>query len=271
MKNEQYKAVRAVSTSPGIGSEYRKEMEVLVDEMEADVRLEIESLYERKESVIVMDASPAELLAKRLEKLEEKWSPRFSRKSLSLAANFVKKVIRHVDRAQKSAALSAGIPDITVKFQKGRVGQDRFDAIVQENVSLIKSIPTEFFPKIEGAVMRSITAGGDKKELAESLSRHYGVTRRRAAFIARDQNDKATNVISLTRNIEAGYTHGVWQHVAGRKSSRESHVHMNGKTFDLKKGVYDSTVKRYVMPGELPGCRCRFRPLFNFGDLNGKK
>jgi hypothetical protein len=36
---------------------------------------------------------------------------------------------------------------------------------------------------------------------------------------------------------------------------------MDGKTYDVKKGMWDPTEKKYVLPGELINCRCFSRPV----------
>ena len=36
---------------------------------------------------------------------------------------------------------------------------------------------------------------------------------------------------------------------------------MNGKKFDLEKGMYDPDVEDYIQPGELPYCRCCFKAI----------
>ena len=50
---------------------------------------------------------------------------------------------------------------------------------------------------VEGLVMRSVQTGRDLRQLTTDLQEQFGVTRRRAAFIARHQSNKAT--ASMTR------------------------------------------------------------------------
>ena len=94
--------------------------------------------------------------------------------------------------------------------------RDALEATVAENVALIKSIGSQYLTAIEGHVMRSITVGRDLAPLARRLEFQYGVTRRRAALIARDQNNKATAVITRERQNELGIK-AIWLHSAGGK------------------------------------------------------
>jgi len=64
--------------------------------------------------------------------------------------------------------------------------------------------------------MRAVQTGRDLKTLSDELQEHYGVTRRRAVFIARDQANKATAVINRARS-KSWYTQAKWLH-SGRRA-----------------------------------------------------
>lgn len=258
------KAMRATVPSPALRVAYRKKLMQIVDGIQNDLQNELMTLYKREAAAIALDETPVEKISRMINGVSKKWQADQERRALELSRWFVGKILAHVTRAQKSAAQSSGLPDIGVAFSLGIVSEDETQALVQENVALIKSIESQYFDRITGSVMRSVTAGRDLQGLAKDLYKDYDITARRAAFIARDQNDKATNQISRMNARAAGVTQGIWQHVPGRKSSRESHVRMNGKKFELNKGMYDPEVDKYIFPGELPGCRCRFKPIFEF-------
>lgn len=133
--------------------------------------------------------------------------------------------------------------------------RDALEATVAENVSLIKSIGSQYLTAIEGHVMRSVTTGRDLAPLARRLELQYGVTRRRAALIARDQNNKATAVITRERQNELGIK-AIWLHSAGGKEPRPTHVANSGKVYDPKEGWFDPDVGEHIWPGTLINCRC---------------
>jgi uncharacterized protein with gpF-like domain len=60
-----------------------------------------------------------------------------------------------------------------------------------------KAIRLQRITNVEGLVMRSVQTGRDLGQLTTDLQEQFGVTRRRAAFIARHQSNKAT--ASMTR------------------------------------------------------------------------
>jgi hypothetical protein len=73
---------------------------------------------------------------------------------------------------------------------------------------------------IEGLVMRSVQTGRDLGQLMKDLQEQFGVTRRRAAFVARDQNNKATASMTRARQHEPGITQAIWVHSGAGKHPR---------------------------------------------------
>lgn len=74
-------------------------------------------------------------------------------------------------------------------------------------------------------------------------------------------NNHASNLCQKDNLKSIGITEGSWIHVAGKFTSRETHKKMNGKVFNLSIGLYDPDVKKNVLCGELPYCRCCYRAI----------
>jgi len=87
------------------------------------------------------------------------------------------------------------------------------------------------------------------------------VTRRRAEFIASDQNSKATSNLRRVREIELGLDEAIWIHSHAGKVPRPTHVANDGKKFSLKDGWLDPAINKRIWPGTEPRCRCSWRPL----------
>ncbi len=102
--------------------------------------------------------------------------------------------------------------------------------------------------------MRSVQTGRDLGQLRSDILARYDVTKKRAALIARDQNNKATAVMEKARRISIGITQAKWAHSRGGKEPRASHVAANGKIYDVAKGCLIDG--KYIMPGEEINCRC---------------
>lgn len=133
--------------------------------------------------------------------------------------------------------------------------------MVADTTSLISNITTSELTNIRAAFMDAYEGRGTYSQIVEALGRSSSFTAQRAQRVAIDQTLKLNQQIQQANCKGLGITRGVWIHVPGKYTSRESHIEMNGKEFDLSKGLYDKEVGRNVMPGELYWCRCQFRSI----------
>ena len=143
---------------------------------------------------------------------------------------------------------------------------DVVKASIKQNVALIKSIPREYFLEIEGEVMRSIQTGRGMADLQPFLEKRYGITKRRAALIARDQTSKATAAINRARMQGLGVKKFKWLHSMGGKEPRPLHKNvLNGNVFSFDDPpVIDERTGERGLPGVLINCRCRMLPVIEF-------
>ena len=146
----------------------------------------------------------------------------------------------------------------TVDFKMTAAMRDIRDATVHANVQLIKSIPQQYLAQVEGIVMRGVQTGRDLGQVSQELQEQFGVSKRRAAFIARDQNQKASAAFTRARQIEIGIDEAVLVHSGAGKHPRPSHVKAGREKmrYNVKQGWFDPHEKKYIMPGELISCRC---------------
>ena len=261
------KILRPVHPNAGIEAEYRKKLLALVDEMARSFNYFVKAAYRKNEPAIAQDATPAAELQDAIEKLTRQWRARFSTGSSALARYFALAASRRSDAAMMKILKDAGF---TVEFKMTPAMRDIMRATVEQNVALIKSIPEQYLTQVQGSVMRSVQAGRDLGALAKDLQEHYGVTKRRAAFIARSQNNLATASMTRARQTEVGITESVWLHSGGGREPRPTHVAKSGKRYDVAKGWYDPHAYRvkgggwrgeWIWPGQLPGCKCVSKPV----------
>lgn len=265
-----FRAGAPIRPNLGLQREYRRKLLELVDEMYASVTWWIGAEYRRQLPRIMeydgkaKDASPAADLMKALRRRLRQWQRRFDEKSDMLAQWFAREAAKSASTAV--AASVAGVTGhtvagIAVEFQMTRAMNNAIASIVFENTSLIRSLPQKAFLEIEGLVMRGARTGYDAGRLTDELQKRFGVTRRRAEFISRDQMNKATEALSRVRMQELGIAEAVWIHSGTPKQPRPTHLKFNGQVFQLDQGLYDADAHRYVQPGELPNCYCTKRPL----------
>lgn len=258
------KILRAIQPNAGVRAWYRKRLLKEIEAMQRSVAYWLESAYRQREEEIVGDASPARDLLSVFRESMRRWTRRWDTLADWLGRRVIERIDSSTTTAMKEAFKAAGF---TVKFDRTRNLNSVTEAYVSWNVGLIKSIGREYLDDVRGIVMEGVGMGRDLGYISEQLGKRYGITKRRAKLIARDQTDKATQAIRRVRDENLGITEGIWVHLPGQKTSRETHVAMNGKRFSLKEGLYDSTVKRNVLPGELVACRCVYRSVLpEFGD-----
>ena len=204
----------------------------------------------------VNDSSPAVDLAAIIRRLKNYFDHYFYELEPKVARKFTERAKQSATVSLKNILKEEGF---TVNFHLTRQMNDILQATVAENVNLIKSIHTMYFDQVQTVIMQAVKNGRDMEYIRKELTERFGVSERKAKIIARDQTNKAMQSISRARALETGITKARWVHIPGAKTSRETHKHFDGKPFDLNKGRYDKDVGRYVQPGELINCNCRFR------------
>lgn len=248
--------LKNIRPSYALQKEYQKKLDALIVEMSKSTHWWLMARY--KSTGLALDASPIEALKKELSGLRNKWQKRFDEESTKLAKMFANQVLKVSDYQLSSAFRSLGL-EVDLKISD-RV-KHSVQAVIQENVNLIRSLPTHYYTQIETVVMMAASRGRDASWLSEELKHRFGITQRRAVTIARDQNNKASSVIQSARQQEVGITQGIWQHSGGGKKPRHSHqkAGRDKLIFDLAKGAYIDG--EYILPGEKSNCRCTWKAV----------
>lgn len=246
----------SVKPNEGFGMIYRRKLDALIKAMQSDIMAEIDDVYRDREDEIAMDDSPAMALRGVMSRMATKWQRAFNDASLDLAKFFAQGVAQRTDASLKAILKKGGF---TVEFKLSKSINNVIQASVGENVALIKSIASQHLADVEGMVMRSVQAGRDMHTLSVDLKKRYDITTRRAALIARDQNNKATSQIARARQLQLGITEGIWRHSGAGHEPRPDHVAFSGKRFNLKEGALISGSR--IWPGELINCKCTWSPV----------
>lgn len=256
------KLLDPVRPNLGIQAKYRRALDALIKEMHNDVARQVLAQYQETPPAIAQDAVSARDLIELMRQLSRKWLARFDAAAPELAAWFATATALRSDTALKSILRRAGY---TVRFKMTPAQTDAFQATVAENVGLIKSISSEYLTDVQGLVMRSVTVGRDLGPLAKALQERYGVTKRRAALIARTQNNMATATLTRVRHQELGIEFAIWTHSRGGLQPRKTHLAAGKRKqrYKVAEGWFDPDpkVNRRIWPGELINCRCVARAV----------
>lgn len=135
--------------------------------------------------------------------------------------------------------------------------EDTLVGAVNENVNLIKSIPDEYFKKIETVVWQNTTRGLKSSSLIKEIQKINNTTEKRAKLIARDQTSKLNSNLNEKRQKNLGIEEYIWR-TSEDGRVRDTHRHNNGKRFR-----WDSPPKETGHPGQDINCRCVAQPIIN--------
>lgn len=251
------KTIPPIRPSAATRTKYQKRLGAAIDEMTRSVIYWTRASY-RADQPATVELAQDGVLNDAFDKLAARWLGKFDDLAVSLAAWFAQDHKNRVDRTLKSQLRNAGF---TVKFKMTSAMRAAFDAVIDENVALIKSISSQYLESVKIDLMQSVQNGRDLGYLTDRLVKRTGITQRRAARIARDQNNKASAVMARTRQLELGITQAKWLHSAGGKTPRPKHVAFSGQVFDLASGHDFEDGEGHVLPGQPINCRCVSVPV----------
>lgn len=200
----------------------------------------------------------AMLAKKKISSVFKKWNKTFEKEAERVANGNVI-IASKLTRSQLKKELKRA--GIAIEPVMSPIYEAKMQSLITENIELIKTIPSKYFEQLSDATDKAFAKGSDYQSLYQSIIDTGETTERKAELITRDQLNKATQELAIQECQDAGCEKGEWVHIPGAKSSRETHVAMNGEEFDLGVGMYDEDVGDYVMPGELVYCNCQFKPI----------
>lgn len=187
------------------------------------------------------------------------------------AASAIKEVLetedqRHSRRFNEAARAAIGIDLGRIIVGEGL--SNNIEAAVQRNVALIRGLTGDVAKRLEAQLLAALTQGLNNAEIAKIITREFGIGRRRAGLIARDQAASFNGSLNRIRQTAMGVTEYVWsssldERVRGNPSgrypnARPSHWDREGKTFKWSAPPEDGH------PGQPINCRCTARAVIEF-------
>lgn len=265
------RAADPVFPNAGVEAWYRGQLQSIVMAMVKDMLASVRGAWAESEGLPhelvpmlpAMDAkaarpSLAPLLRKALSKWSVLWTRRIEKVSTSIARDFAVQNKNATSAAMLGKLAKAGF---TVKFKPTPASANALDAVIAENVGLIRTIPQKFLSDVEVQVWQAVMSGSDLDTLSRDIKAKYGVAWRRAALIASDQNAKAKAAMERARREEVGITEAVWMHSHAGVTPRPTHVAMNDVKYKVGVGMWDPAVNKHIWPGTEINCRCSDRAV----------
>lgn len=239
-----------------VGISYNVELRKLTRAIKKDIdQLLIPALRDEQRNYTA-DATWFDRLSAVLRRIRERWdSPQFR----ALADFTARRFVNAVDgRVQKTFGVDVYGNDESLNTI--------IEASIYDNTRLIKSIPEQYLSQVESIVVTNTRTGTRSSSIVKQLSEQFGVTERRAKFIARDQTAKVNSAVAQKRIIAAGYEYFQW------KTSRDARVRDRHDKIANTVTEYGLGVYRYdnpplsdkgepILPGQDYQCRCTQRPV----------
>jgi SPP1 gp7 family putative phage head morphogenesis protein len=243
--------LRSIKANPVIEAEYQSLLQSTIARMGKQYVDILRSMYERVSRPFLMQI---------LRSLSQQWSQIFNGIASTIAENVAHKIRLDVDTKLRRYLLIAGSVTPALFYQTRPV-RDKLSDIVANNVNLIKSIPQQYHARVQFVLINAIKNHQSLTDLTKNLQIQFGITERRAKLIASDQTGWASSQLQHERFAELGIKKAIWVYTYQSKEPRHQHIQMNGKTYDVRKGLWDRVEQAYIFPKQLIGCKCDCIPL----------
>lgn len=136
---------------------------------------------------------------------------------------------------------------------------DIFQALQQEQVTLIKSLPLEASERVHRIAQEGILTSARASELQKQIMETGEVTKGRAHTIARTETSRAASNFVQARAMYVGSEGYIWR-TSADFDVRKSHQEMEGKFVRWSDPPTLDNLKGHA--GCLPNCRCFAEPIF---------
>lgn len=233
---------------------YNRELQKIARAVKRDIDAQIVPLIKRLAPEYIQDGW-ADTINTVIQALLAKWtSPLVRHAASQLAAQFVTTALRELDGKQRR---SFGVNQFANSVQM----KSTLEAATMQNARLITSIPVQYLDQVSNIVLGNMRQGMRPSAIEGALQDQFGVTKRRAKLIARDQTAKVQGELTKQRQIDAGYKYFRW---VDSHDQRVRHRHHEIATATTKYGVgvyrWDQLPKgdsgEPIQPGSDYQCRC---------------
>lgn len=143
------------------------------------------------------------------------------------------------------------------QFLRSSAIQNELRISLAWNVDLITNVSADMKRRIADIIWSGWRANEPRREIGKRLNDAFGIERRRALRIAVDQTTKLSADLDRARMLEMGITDWTWIH-SRKAHPRLDHVARNGKEYNW------ITNRPPDVPGQLPFCGCKARPLLKW-------
>lgn len=227
-----------------------KSYKLLVAELPPQVRAAVSS-----------SANAFEITAQKIDKRLQKIMPAEFAASIRFSDLFDQSLWHMDDQMEKSLKGISVFPKLT-DSQRGRVSEEW-----QENMQLfIKNFTEKEITDLRKTVLDSTMKGDRYESLIGGIMQSYGVSQRKAKFLARQETKLLLSTQRDIRYVDAGLEYYRWRCVKGTTAHpvRPMHKALDGKIFRFDDPPVTAENGAKNNPGFDYNCRCFPSPLVNY-------
>lgn len=174
------------------------------------------------------------------------------------ARKIAKKMIDSADTADRQMWRKAGRElgkTIERELTEGDISA-RHQELMDEQVTLITSLPLEASQKVHKMVTKGIAEGMRPEKIIDDVHRLGEITRNRAKLIARTETGRAQANLTQARAEAIGSPGYIWR-TMGDSAVRSDHEELDGKFFRWDDPpIADKRTGAKAHPGTIYNCRC---------------
>ena len=154
----------------------------------------------------------------------------------------------------QAKAKSVGISIEGKQSFKGE--QDYIKSRIETNTTLIKNLKSQYIEELNVELKYSYEQGRPSSQLAKDIEKRFGITKRRAKLIARNETKNTNAQLNKKQAMELGFGNPKWQTMMDGRE-RPEHAKHNGKEYKFGVGLPDGEGGKEE-PGDKINCRCDF-------------
>lgn len=206
---------------------------------------------------IVSEAANDPAKAAQVQKALEAYSDLLTPWAKSVATKMLKRADLKSEKAFAQVVKAVG-QELRAELAGGGPVATAFQARLDENVQLIKSLPTEAGERVATITTEGLANGTRADVLAQAIGETGDVTESRALLIARTETSKATTALTKARAETVGSDGYIWR-TSHDGAVRPSHAAMEGVMVKWDEPPTLDGMTGHA--GEFPNCRCYAEPV----------
>lgn len=247
-----------------IEHKFRQKLFALIQKMKQAVNQiiipELPGMVRPRKDNFRLDATEADKLAQLMESVRQSLEGDFSEEEIASLVSDIGSEINSFNRFQVHQVFKSVLGVDVLSTEPNM--EELTAGFVSENVSLIKSVESQYLGEVEQVVLRGLRSGLRAEEIAKQLTgesdgsfvSRIGKAENRADLIARDQTNKFYGQLTEARQTAAGVSQYIWR-TALDERVRPEHADREGEVFSWDDPPSDGH------PGEPINCRCYAEPV----------